>query len=367
MIKENPPKSPFEKGGLCISSIEQPILDGMESGVFPGAVVCLYQEGKPLALEAYGHRMITPQQLPMMEKTLFDMASLTKPVATATSVMVLKEQGIVDLNEDVAAYMPAFARPGISVFHLLTHTSGLPAWRALYLNPGDRTKVVKHLSEMPLDYETGSRVVYSCLGYILLGEMVREVAGVDLDKFAVEQIFKPLDMNDTFYNPPEERRVECAATEDSSSFERRMTNYRNYSWREGVVVGEVHDENAHSMGGVAGNAGLFSTAPDLAKFCRMIINNGENVLSPESVKMMATLHTRGLDGSRSIGWTVLANGTLCHTGFTGTAIWIDLKHRSAAILLTNRVHPDATKEGIGQVREEFYAKFREHQSEGIIP
>jgi CubicO group peptidase (beta-lactamase class C family) len=362
--------------------MKQLISNGIERGIFPGAVVCLYREGEPLLLEAYGHRMITPQRLPMGPTTLFDLASLTKPVATATALMILREQGRVYLKENVSTYLPGFTRSGISVFHLLTHTSGLPAWRPLYLEPGSKRKdkrhetsgirvsglksqvsslksIVKYLAELPLEYEPGSKVVYSCLGYVLLGELVREVAEMGLDRFTHEQIFEPLDMKDTFFNPPEERRGECAATEDSNSFEKRMTNYRRYNWREGVVVGEVHDENAHFLGGVAGNAGLFSTASDLARFCRMLISGGENILSPESVQMMASLQTRGLNESRGIGWIILPEGTLYHTGFTGTAMWIDLKRRAAAILLTNRVHPDATKEGISEVREKFYMKFKE--------
>ena len=343
-----------------MKQLEQIISDGIARGVFPGAVVCLYREDQPLFLKAYGDRMIAPQRLPMREDTLFDLASLTKPVVTAPSVMLLKEQGLVHLDEDLSAYLPEFTRRGISVFHLLTHTSGLPAWKPLYIDPGNRTEIIKYLGELPLEYETGSGVIYSCLGYILLGEMVRRVAGMGLDDFASKYIFEPLGMRDTFFNPPEERRSECAATEDSNSFEKRMTNYRLHKWREGVIVGEVHDENAHFLGGVAGNAGLFSTAADLAKFCRMIINDGGYILSLESVQMMSTLYTSGLDGSRSIGWIMLEDGTLHHTGFTGTAIWTDRKRRSAAILLTNRVHPDATKEGIGEVRERLYAEFIRH-------
>ena len=335
------------------------MLHGMERGIFPGAVVCIYRDGKLLFLEAYGHRMITPQRLPMRAETLFDLASLTKPVATATAVMILREQGRICLDDDVAAYLPEFARSGVSVFHLLTHTSGLPAWRPLYLESGGRTEIAKYLGELPLEYEPGSKVIYSCLGYIVLGEMVRKLAGMGLGRFAHEWIFKPLGMKDTFFNPPEERRMECAATEDSNSFERRMTNYRNYNWREGVVIGEVHDENAHFLGSVAGNAGLFSTASDLAKFCHMLINGGENILSPESVRMMAVAHTRELNESRSIGWVILPEGTLHHTGFTGTAIWVNPEHCSAGILLTNRVHPDATKEGIGEFRQQFYMEFKE--------
>jgi CubicO group peptidase (beta-lactamase class C family) len=343
-----------------ILDIKQLILDSIDKGAFPGAVACIYSEGQPLFLEAYGNRMIVPERLPMRKDTLFDLASLTKPVATATAIMILKEKGLVDLEREVSAYLPEFSRPGITVFHLLTHTSGLPAWVALYLKLKDRAEVVKYLAEMPLEYETGSRVVYSCLSYIVLEEMLRKVTGIGLDVFTQDHIFKPLGMKDTFYNPPADHRDECAATEDSSSSEKRMTNYSRYNWREGVVVGEVHDENAHFLGGVTGNAGLFSTASDLARFCKMLIKGGENILSSESVKMMAKLHTSGLDGSRGIGWIILPDDVLYHTGFTGTAIWIDRKNRSAAILLTNRVHPDATKEGIMEVRQKFYQIFREH-------
>ncbi len=341
-----------------IFSIEQLIMDGIKRGAFPGAVACIYREGQPTFLEAYGNRMVVPERLPMLKDTLFDLASLTKPVATATSIMILREKGLVDLEKEVSTYLPEFSKPGITVFNLLTHTSGLPAWTALYLKLKDRAEVVKYLAEMPLEYKTGCRVVYSCLGYIVLGEMLRKITGNGLDIFTHEYIFKPLGMMDTFYNPPENRRDECAATEDSSSSEKRMTNYSRYNWRAGVVVGEVHDENAHFLGGVAGNAGLFSTASDLARFCQMLINGGENILPSESVKMIVTLHTPGLDGSRGIGWIILSGGVLYHTGFTGTAIWVDLKHRAAAILLTNRVHPDVAKEGIMEVRQNFYSIFK---------
>lgn len=334
------------------------ILDGISRGIFPGAVLCLYQADQPIFIEAYGHRMIAPQKLPMLKDTLFDLASLTKPVATATSVMILAEQGKISLDDSIINYLPEFGREGITIFHLLTHTSGLPAWKPLYLETSDKSEVVPHLGDMPLEYKTGSKVVYSCLGYILLGEMVHKVAGIKLDKFAGEHIFQPLGMSDTFFNPPEHRRNDCAATEDSNSFEKRMTNYRRYNWREGVVVGEVHDENAHFLGGVAGNAGLFSTAPDLVRYCGMIINGGENVLSQDSVKAMTTDQTQDLDEARGIGWIIMPEGILYHSGFTGTAIWIDLKRRSSAILLTNRVHPDATKEGIIELRRKFYREWK---------
>ena len=312
--------------------------------------------------------MVVPRKLPMLKGTLFDLASLTKPIVTATSVMILKDRGQVDLGQDVSAYLPEFTRKGISVFHLLTHTSGLPAWKPLYLEVKEKpvspfnkgglrgifNSVINYLSKIPLDYETGSKVVYSCLGYILLGEMIQKLTGIRLDEFAKKEIFEPLGMKDTFYNPPEDRKDECAATEDSNSFEKRMTNYRDHKWREGVVIGEVHDENAHFLGGVAGNAGLFSTAFDLMKYAEMLINGGDNILSTDAVRMISTVQTSGLNESRGIGWIILPDGTLYHTGFTGTAMWINLENHTTATLLTNRVHPDATKEGVVEFRQTFY-------------
>jgi CubicO group peptidase (beta-lactamase class C family) len=313
----------------------------------------MYKDSELRFLKAYGNRMIVPHKLPMLKETLFDLASLTKPITTVTSVMILNQRGNVDLNRDLTDYLPNFTRRGIKLFHLLTHTSGLSAWRPLYIE-AKNVDVVGYLNNLPLEYETGSKVVYSCLGYILLGKMVKEITGIGLDEFAKKEIFGPLGMKETFFNPPEDRRDDCAATEDSNSFEKRMTNYRDHKWREGVVVGEVHDENAHFLGGIAGNAGLFSTASDLMRYSAMLINGGENILSAESVKMIATIHTPGLNESRGIGWIIYPDGTLYHSGFTGTAMWINLEKRASVTLLTNRVHPDATKEGIIEFRQTFY-------------
>ncbi len=321
----------------------------------------IYKDDETGFIEAYGNRLIVPYELPMLKDTIFDLASLTKPIATATSIMILKEKNALfsskkGLNENLSKYLPNFTKSGINIFHLLTHTSGLPAWKPLYIDAKD-ISIIDYLSNLPLEYETGTKVVYSCLGYILLGKMIEKITGIGLDEFAKREIFLPLGMKDTFFNPPENRRNDCAGTEDSNSFERRMTNYRDYKWREGVVVGEVHDENAHFLGGVSGNAGLFSTVSDLLRYSAMLINGGENILSNESVKAIATNHTLGLNDSRSIGWLIYPDGTLYHSGFTGTAIWINLEYRSSVALLTNRVHPDATKEGIIGFRQNFYRSF----------
>jgi CubicO group peptidase (beta-lactamase class C family) len=237
---------------------------------------------------------------------------------------------------------------------------------------------------MPLDNPPGAKVVYSCLGYILLGKLIERVSGLGLDEFAKSRIFKPLDMHETMYNPPLDLVDRCAATEDSNSFEKRMVNYQRHDWREGIIVGQVHDENANFLEGVAGNAGLFSTASDLAKYCEMILTKGEKeraegegrnkklrgregegekrrrgndekcLLDSESVKLFATNQTPNLNENRSLGWIILEDGTMFHTGFTGTAVWRNPKLSLFAILLTNRVHPDASRTGIVEFRKRFY-------------
>lgn len=334
--------------------IEQVLQDGVESGVFPGAVAALIN-GDRVRTYVVGNRAILPHIERMEEDTIFDLASLTKVIATATILMLMVQKGEISLEEKVYRILPDFGHRGISLLHLAVHTSGLPAWRPLYKELGDPEDVIRYLGSIPLQYPPGSKVVYSCLGYILLGKALERIGGDRLDRLAREMIFKRLDMRDTLFNPPPELRSRCAPTESAGSLSRRRPGYRRPSQPDAedwVIRGEVHDENALFLGGVAGNAGLFSTAEDLAKFC-MGIFEGE-LLSKESLQVYSRCHTSGLNESRGIGWILLDDGSLYHTGFTGTSIRIDLERRMAGILLTNRVHPDAMREGIAEMRERFY-------------
>ena len=334
--------------------IDELIQHGISKKVFPGAVAYITEGDAIPYCEAFGFRMRTPEIKPMQRDTIFDLASLTKPIVIATLIMRCVEEAAVKLNDPFQNYLPEFSHPQVTVSHLLTHTSGLPAWRATYLESKNREEVVNYLSQIPLDYPTGTQVVYSCLGYILLGKLLERLAGEPLDTLARRWIFQPLEMNWTRYNPPSAWTDKCAATEDSNSFEKRMVDYQPHDWREGVIVGEVHDENAHFLGGVSGNAGLFSTATDLGKFCQMLLNGGNSVLATESINQMATIQTTGLNESRGIGWIILDDGSLYHTGFTGTSIRLNLKRKMFAILLTNRVHPDASRPGIIDFRAKFH-------------
>ena len=334
--------------------IDELIQCGISEKVFPGAVAYIAEHGKVPYCEAFGCRMSTPEIKPMQRETIFDLASLTKPIVTATLIMRLVEEGAVELNDPIQNHLPEFMHPQVTVLHLLTHTSGLPAWRATYLESESRDGVVSYLSQMPLEYPPGTQVVYSCLGYILLGALIERLTGKSLDDLAQKWIFQPLEMDWTRYTPPPEWKDLCAATEDSSSFEKRMVDYQRYDWREGIIVGEVHDENAHFLGGISGNAGLFSIAADVGQFCQMLVNGGDCILKAESIKQMATVYTTGLNESRGIGWIILEDGSLYHTGFTGTSIRISLERQMFAILLTNRVHPDASRPGIIDFRAKFH-------------
>ena len=331
------------------------INQGILEKKFPGAVAFKVEDSNVLYHKAFGHRMIKPEIQLMETDTIFDLASLTKPIVIGTLIMKLVEMGLVNLNESVQHYLSGVKHNQISILDLLTHRSGYPAWTAVYLNTTSNDQVLEYLSQIELAYETGEKVVYSCLGYILLGMLIERAADMQLDQLAREWIFDPLQMTDTFYNPPEDVVNRCAATEDSNSFERRRADkYQRYDWRDGVIIGQVHDENANYLSGVSGNAGLFSTTSDLGKFCQMLVDKGGKVLNQNSVNQISRVYTKGLNSSRGIGWVVLADKSLYHTGFTGTAIRLNLEKRTYEILLTNRVHPDASNTGILEFRDKFY-------------
>ena len=334
-------------------SIPRLIENGITEKVFPGTVAYILTDKRTLYHKAFGFRCVKPKRLPMLQTTLFDLASLTKPIVVGTLCMQLVENGALFLNAPAARYLSEFKHANVTLTHLLTHTSGLPAWLPLYLRAPSRETVISYLAEVALESQPGEKAVYSCLGYIVLGKLLERVTGQSLDKLAQERIFTPLGMVSTRFNPPRSCREGCAATEDSNSFERRMVNYERYDWREGVIIGQVHDENAHFLGGVSGNAGLFSTSTDLGKFCRALMDNGGALLRPESLRTLKQVASAAGE-RRCFGWAVTDDECLYHTGFTGTSIRICMKRKLAAILLTNRVHPDADRRGIIEFRKMFH-------------
>lgn len=330
----------------------------IEKGQLPGAVVLVLQRDETIYRKAFGQRALRPARVPMTEDTLFDLASLTKPIATATCIWLLIEDGKIHLSDPIAKYLSGFKRKStedITIEQLLLHTSGFIADNPLTDYQDGRDKAWERLFALDPITRPGGKFAYSDVGYILLGAIVEKVSGKPLDQFAKERIFDPLEMRDTTFHPSEELKKRAAPTEQ-----------RDGKW----MLGEVHDPRSYLLGGVAGDAGLFSTADDLARFARMLFHEGKAgervVMRHETVHAMIAKHEIPLDkgtGLRTLGWDmatpysslrgeIFASGvSFGHTGFTGTSIWIDPEHRIAVILLSNRVHPDG-KGNIVKLRTE---------------
>jgi uncharacterized protein YbbC (DUF1343 family)/CubicO group peptidase (beta-lactamase class C family) len=334
-----------------LNRIDGAVQASIQRQQLPGAVVLIVREGKIVFRKAYGSRSLQPAQTPMTIDTVFDLASLTKSIATATSMMVLLEQGKVRLADKVVDYFPDFAPNGknqITIEQLLLHTSGLIADNPLSDYADGPTKAFERINNLTLQTEPGTKFTYSDVNFILLGKLVEKLSGEPLDQFARKNVFEPLGLMDTTFKPDANLSRRAAPTEQ-----------RDGHWMQG----EVHDPRSFKLGGVAGHAGLFSTADDLAVFARMLLDHGSyqgrRILSPAAVQLMTT--PRPVPGGwRGLGWDIqtaysanrgelYSPDSFGHTGFTGTSIWIDPPSRMAVIFLSNRVHPSG-KGNVTRVR-----------------
>ena len=339
-----PPLPPFDLGHM--TGADRAIAEAIERDKTPGAVLLVGRGDEIVYLKAYGNRAVEPRVEPMTTDTVFDLASMTKPVATATSVMILAERGKIDLHAPVARYIPEFGRNGkdaITVEQLLLHRGGLIADNPLKDYENGPEEAMRKIWELKPKHPPGTKFEYTDVGPIVLGELVHRVGGKRLDEYARDQIFVPLGMSQTSFAPLDESRLKrCAPTEK----------------RDGeFMLGEVHDPRAYLLGGVAGHAGLFGTAEDAAKWCRLMVRGGEldghRILRADTIAEMTRMRCLP-DGTGCRGYGVdidtsfsscrgqrFARGTTYgHTGYTGTMFWIDPVNRCYFILLTNRVHPD---------------------------
>ncbi len=331
-----------------LGGIDAEVEAAIKRNEIPGAVVLVLHGDEVVFRKAYGLCAVLPEKQPMTADTIFDMASLTKPIATGSCIMHLAEQGKLAFTDPVAKHWPAFAANGkdsITIEHCLLHISGLTADNALGDYAGGHDPAMEKITALKLEAPPGSRFKYSDVGFIVLGELVQRISGLPVDQYARKHIFEPLKMNDTGFNPAEKSWPRVAPT----------------GKREGkLILGHVHDPRAFALNGVAGHAGLFSTADDVARYCRMLLNKGEldgvRVLKAETVKWFTepqdVVGTKDAKWLRSRGWDVdtaysaprgehfSRKEGFGHTGFTGTSVWVDPKSRVAVIVLANRVHPD---------------------------
>ncbi|MFN7458467.1 MAG: serine hydrolase domain-containing protein [Gemmatimonas sp.] len=340
-----------------LATIDRVVQRGIEAGGYPGASLVVGRKGYAIWQRGYGTLDWTRTSRVTANESLYDLASLTKVVATTTALMVLFDQGKVELDAPVSTYLPEFSgglKDQVTVRHLLTHRAGLSAGRELWRMASTPAEARAAVISSPINCTPGACYEYSDLGADLLGFIAEAVSGESLEGLLQKQVFRKLAMNDTRFRLSDADAARTAPTE--------IAPPRGYPLR-----GEVHDENAYALGGVAGHAGLFSTAADLARFARMVLQGGElegvRVLTPEAVARMTAVATPpGLPEQRSLGWDIdspfsrargkgYPRGSFGHTGFTGCSLWIDPFSRTFHVLLSNRVHP-RTRESIVALYED---------------
>lgn len=317
----------------------------VEIGSFPGANFSVVFPNKCF-MGSVGYFSLEPEKVENSIDTIYDMASLSKVISTTTLVYKAFEEGLIRKDMKVSKILPRFRHDDITIYHLLTHTSGLPEGISGVLKLKTKDDVINKIYEMPLVYETGTSIRYSDVGYILLGFILEKIFNKSLDVLAREYVFEPLEMIDTSYNPKDIDR--CAPTE-----------VRDDDYFKGVIKGFVHDETAHILGGISGNAGVFSTVKDVTNFIQMILNDGvfneKEILSKASIDLMFKPFVSEKNGvnltgvTRGLGWLIggmyspsgdlTSENTIHHTGFTGTSLWIDRTNKIGFCLLSNRVHP----------------------------
>jgi CubicO group peptidase (beta-lactamase class C family) len=342
----------------------KPAFDVLEKAIadkaFPGATLAIGYKRR-VSLHAFGKLSYDAKSPQVNVRTMYDVASLTKVIVTTTLVEKLVEGDFHSpllLDAPIERYLPEWAsgpqpewRRRVTVRHLMTHTSGLPPFKEYWRTSKGKGDTLRMIFAEPLESEPGTKMVYSDLGIILMAEIIERLTGRTLDDLAKEYIFTPLRMNDSMYKPPKKNWPLIAPTEFDAIFRHRL------------IQGEVHDENAYAIGGVSGHAGVFSTVPDLAAFCQMLLNGGvyahQRILKRATIAQF-TAPQELAKGTRTLGWVVPTEGSSSghyfsphsfgHTGFTGTSIWIDPDRELFVVLLTNRVNPTRENHKIAEVR-----------------
>lgn len=349
-------------------------MEHISSGEFPSAVYLVGQDGEVRFTDALGKSVVDPYSIQNNINTIYDLASLTKPLITSFLCAHLIELGEITLDSSVSHYVAEFERADkqmITVRELLTHTSGLPAWRPLYILAEDEPeRVAGAIAGQDLEYKPGTQVLYSDLGFITLGILLERLMGLPIAELAHKEIFEPLKLENSYFNPEVALQTGIAACETGNAYEREVYEqsgagvYTNL--RKRLIWGEVHDGNAYFLGGAAGHAGLFANAQDVFTLTQQFLGEHSKLLNRETCKLFRQNMTEGLNEARSLGWQLAATAestagpslpadSFGHNGFTGTSCWIDAEDDRVFILLTNRTHARSLPfANINAVRRQFH-------------
>jgi CubicO group peptidase (beta-lactamase class C family) len=363
---------------MDFTAVDKLITDGVERGVFPGAVVLVGQGNSVLYRQAAGWRSLEPGRTPTNEDMIYDIASLTKPLATTVALMLLVKEKKLRLDDRVSRFFPNFGAYGkqtMTFRQVLSHSSGFAAWRPYYKDIAQREAkegrvgflgarsarehVYTQLLREQLESPPGQKTIYSDLGFMLLGALVEEISGLEFDQYCREKIFHPLELRDTsFINLEKKRRLGAKPREE------RYAPTERCAWRKRILCAEVHDDNAYAMGGVAGHAGMFSTVTDVHRLvsCLVACYRGEHPFLPSAlIREFWTREGKVVDSTWTLGWdtpsprnssagSFFSSQSVGHLGFTGTSVWIDLQNQVHVIVLSNRVHPRRDNEQIKAFR-----------------
>jgi len=344
-------------GGLTGQRALAVLSGGCQQRAFPGAAFAVARSGNTVLQGAVGRFTYEQASEDVTLSTIFDIASLTKVVATTSIAMLLYDRGQLDLEQPVTDILPEFGqtdprRKLVTVEMLLAHSSGLPAYAKLFEQAGAQQSLVRMALQVPLEQSPGDRAKYSDIGFILLGELLERICGETLDHFSRREVFVPLKMQSTCFRPGRNLRTRIPPTRDDQDFRRR------------VIQGEVHDENASAMGGVAGHAGVFSNTADLMNFSASMLGLGVEVFQPQTIELFTRRQTVPSGTSRALGWDTpsapsqsgrhFSPRSFGHLGYTGTSLWIDVERNIAIALLTNRTWPANQSQLIKQIRPAFH-------------
>jgi serine-type D-Ala-D-Ala carboxypeptidase len=324
---------------------------------FPGASIAVTREGKLVALKAFGRFTYESTSAQVTVDSVFDLASVTKVVATTSMATILYERGLLDLEASLTGVLPEFMgqdgrRREITFRMLLAHSSGLPAYERLFQRASTREELLLEALSVPLKHDPGTHAEYSDIGFILLGLALERMAEEPLDRFCQREIFGPLGLLHTAFNPPAAWKEHILPTAEDTTFRKR------------IIQGEVQDENASVLGGVAPNAGLFSTAADIATFAHVLLSGGSSIVRRESLAAFTRREHAPPETSRALGWDTpsapsqsgqhFSPSSFGHLGYTGTSLWIDPERQLSITLLTNRTWPDCSNQAIREIRPRFH-------------